>query len=127
ADVPVDDRAAQLRRVGGVDDRRVDVAALERGERGAHVLGRDYLRLHFAPQADALEVLPRVDAGGHRGGVGEGYAVCSAEVSEDQEAVAENVVAIGDGNRVHGRLVGGEEDVHGRAGLNLPRKRARCT
>src|SRR5262249_3965033 len=58
ADVPVHYGAAQLRRVGGVDDRRVDVSALERGERGAHVLGRDHLRLDHAPQADALQVLP---------------------------------------------------------------------
>src|SRR5205823_13841042 len=68
---PVDDLPAQLRRVGDVDDRGVDVAAFERGERGAHVLHRDHLRRDRAPQADALEVRLRVDAGGHRGGVGE--------------------------------------------------------
>src|SRR5437016_9701766 len=96
ADVPLDDLSAQLWRVGHVDDRRVGVAAFERGERGAHVLRRDYLRLDPAPEADALEVPARVDAGGHRGGIGEGYAACSAEVSEGQETVAENVVAVGD-------------------------------
>src|SRR5262249_51485700 len=67
------------------------------------------------------------DAGGHRGGGGEGYAGCGGGGSEDQEAGAGNVVAIGDGNRVPGRLVGGGEDGHRRAGPKLPRKRARCT
>jgi len=125
SELPFHHHPAPLRRVGGVDDRRVDVPPLVGGEGGAHVFRWDDFRRHHRPEPGALEVAARVDAGRHRGGVGQRYPACSAEIAEDLEAVSEDVVALGGLDEIHGRLVGGEEDIGRRAGSNLPRQGVR--
>jgi len=125
--LPLDHYARQLRCVGGVDDRGVDVPPFERCQRGADVLRGDDLRRNLPPEASALQVLPGVDAGGHGVRVGDGYAACSAEVSEDLETVGDDDLGRLGGDGAHRHLVGGEEDVRRRAGPNLPRQGARRT
>ncbi len=128
-----------------VHDRRVGRAGLDRGESGARASHRHEARLNRVPQAFLLEVLLRVDADRHRGGVADGdpldlrigdlldvlERVRSIVRQRHGEQVAQHIKArsvlhqAGGGDDVHLRFVGADEDIHRRAVDDLPRQDVR--
>ena len=126
--------------VGGVDDPRLRVPGVDRGERRADVHRGDHLVLDPVPEAERLEPRARVDSRRNRVRVRQHQVLELRQVGrsgdrglrvggdDDDQIVREHVATIGlvDEARllelVHPRRVGREEDVGGRARLDLARE-----
>jgi len=135
ADLECHARVPGERRVGLVDDRHVDVAAVRGRKCSANVLHRNDLRQKVAPQTDALEVLASVHAGRHRVRIAERNApdaqkvarIAQGDVADDDQGVRQERSPRRDErvDGVHRLFVSSKKYVDRRPGADLQREHVR--